>query len=92
MRSWVLNQPYEIIIVTVGNKKQKELKRIADTSVACDITRVLQINRAHKRFQLVHGVHLRSDRWMHSNTTKFWRCAVQWRPGRAVCFCIATKE
>ena len=57
MRIWVLNQPYEIIIVTVGNEKQKELKRIADTSVACDITRVLQINRAHKRFQLVHGVH-----------------------------------
>lgn len=57
MRSWVLNQPYEIIIVTVGHEKQKELKRIADTSVACDITRVLQINRAHKRFQLVHGVH-----------------------------------
>lgn len=55
MRSWVLNQPHEIIIVTVGADKQKELQRIADTSVACDITRVLQIDRAHKRFQLVHG-------------------------------------
>lgn len=55
MRSWVLNQPYEIIIVTVGQEKQKELKRIADTSVAADITRVLQIDKAHKRFQLVHG-------------------------------------
>jgi hypothetical protein len=55
MRSWVLNEPYEMIIVTVGEETQKELQRIADTSVAADVTRVLRIEKANKRFQLVHG-------------------------------------
>jgi hypothetical protein len=56
MRSWVLNEPFEIIIVTVGEETQRELQRIADTSVAADITRVLRIDKAHKRYQLVHGM------------------------------------
>lgn len=56
MRSWFLNEPYEIIIVTAGEETQKELQRIASTSVASSITRVLRIDRPHKRYQLVHGV------------------------------------
>lgn len=55
MRSWFLNEPYEIIIVTAGEDTQKELQRIASTSVAASITRVLRIDKPHKRFQLVHG-------------------------------------
>jgi hypothetical protein len=55
MRSWFLNEPYEIIIVTAGEDTQKELQRIASTSVAASITRVLKIDKPHKRFQLVHG-------------------------------------
>lgn len=57
MRSWVLNEPAEIIIVTVGETTQKELQRIASTSIAADITRVLRVDgAANKRIQLVHGV------------------------------------
>jgi cellulose synthase/poly-beta-1,6-N-acetylglucosamine synthase-like glycosyltransferase len=57
MRSWVLNEPAEIIIVTVGEGTQKELKRIAATSIAADITRVLRVEgRANKRIQLVLGI------------------------------------
>ena len=57
MRSWVLNEPYEILIVTVGEDLQKELQQIASTSLAADITRVLYVEKpANKRIQLVHGV------------------------------------
>jgi hypothetical protein len=57
MRSWVLNEPKEIIIVTVGDQTQKELQRIAATSIAADITRVLRVEgKANKRTQLVLGV------------------------------------
>jgi hypothetical protein len=57
MRSWVLNEPKEIIIVTVGDHTQKELQRIAATSIAADITRVLRVQgKANKRTQLVLGI------------------------------------
>lgn len=56
MRSWFLNEPYEIIIVTAGEDTQKELQRIASTSVAASITRVLKVDKPHKRYQLVHGM------------------------------------
>jgi hypothetical protein len=57
MRSWVLNEPKEIIIVTVGDHTQKELQRIAATSIAADITRVLRVEgKANKRTQLVLGI------------------------------------
>lgn len=56
MRSWVLNEPYEILIITVGEHLQKELQHIASTSLAADITRVLYVEKpANKRIQLVHG-------------------------------------
>lgn len=56
MRSWVLNEPYEILIVTVGEHLQKELQAIAASSLAADITRVLYVEKpANKRIQLVHG-------------------------------------
>jgi hypothetical protein len=56
MRSWVLNEPKEILIVTVGEETQAELKRIAATSIAADITRVLRVEgKANKRIQLVLG-------------------------------------
>jgi hypothetical protein len=56
MRSWVLNEPHEILIVTVGANLQKELQHIARTSIAGDITRVLTVEApANKRIQLVCG-------------------------------------
>ena len=56
MRSWVLNQPHAIIIVTVGENLQKELEKIASRSIAADITTVLYVEKpANKRIQLVHG-------------------------------------
>lgn len=56
MRSWVLNEPHAIIIVTVGEHLQKELQQIAATSIAADITTVLYVEKpANKRIQLVHG-------------------------------------
>jgi hypothetical protein len=56
MRSWVLNEPKEILIVTVGEKTQAELERIAATSIASGITRVLRVEgKANKRIQLVLG-------------------------------------
>lgn len=58
MRSWVLNEPHEILIVTVGATLQKELQAIAKTSIAADITRVLTVEApANKRIQLVAGVY-----------------------------------
>jgi hypothetical protein len=56
MRSWFLNEPYEIIIVTAGEETRKELQRIASTSVAAKIIRVIAIDKPHKRFQLVAGM------------------------------------
>lgn len=56
MRSWVLNEPQEILIVTVGANLQKELQEIARTSIASDITKVLTVEApANKRIQLVCG-------------------------------------
>jgi hypothetical protein len=56
MRSWVLNEPKEILIVTVGQVTQTELTRIAQTSIAAEITRVLRVDgKANKRIQLVLG-------------------------------------
>lgn len=59
MRSWVLNEPQEILIVTVGANLQKELQEIARTSIASDITKVLTVEApANKRIQLVCGTSL----------------------------------
>lgn len=67
MRSWVLNQPHAIIIVTVGENLQKELQKIASRSIAADITTVLSVEKpANKRIQLVHGAFALSQGMLQS--------------------------
>jgi hypothetical protein len=72
MRSWVLNEPYEILIITVGENLQKELQHIASTSLAADITRVLYVEKpANKRIQLVHGMLSRHSMVMCTGAAQF---------------------
>jgi hypothetical protein len=79
MRSWVLNEPAEILIITVGTELQKELQNIASRSIAADITRVLYVEQpANKRVQLVHGVHLEPNVFEPSRTLQCLQIACAW--------------
>ena len=57
IRSWVLNEPFEILIVTVESARQA-LQDIVDKSLGSGITRVIVSPIANKRVQLVVGLSL----------------------------------
>ena len=91
MRSWMLNEPREILIVTVGEETQRELERIASCSSAVDITRVLRVEgKANKRIQLVHGA--RSCGCLYTCHAHYSVRRLTWRPWPWVeccCMCCA---
>lgn len=77
MRSWVLNEPQAIIIVTVGASLQKELQNIARTSIAGDICQVLTVEApANKRIQLVCGTSPDLSMPQHARALLFYSSAV----------------
>ena len=94
MRSWVLNEPYEILIVTVGEHLQKELQQIASTSLAADITRVLYVEKpANKRIQLVRGTFLEFlAPLLCTDTTMVWASTKGTSCVSAVCFPVTSRQ
>jgi hypothetical protein len=94
MRSWVLNEPFEILIITVGEALQKELQHIANTSIAADITRVLYVEKpANKRIQLVHGASWTTSRSACPQCVQSGNAAcVGLHRGRTSCPTLGTSE